>query len=169
TLLFVYATDYPETYLVAQIVQVDLAQIGVHVQLKGLTFAQQIALDYSTPPNSPNHPSLQWVSITGSPIPSGYADPLFMTGNYGNVGGYSNPAVDTLLSQAEQTYNNTLREELYWKASNIVYSSYAYYWLGNIEDFFPAQFFVFRSNVHGYYYQSAFSQLDFSTIYLTPT
>jgi len=167
TLLFVYATDYPETYLVAQIVQADLAQVGIHVELKGLTFAQQIALDYSTPASSSSHPSLQWVSITGPPIPSGYADPLFMTGNYGNLGGYSNPTVDALLLQAESTYNNTLREELYWKASNIVYNSYAYYFLGNIKDFFPAQFFVFRSNVHGYYYQSAFSQLDFSTIYLT--
>jgi peptide/nickel transport system substrate-binding protein len=167
TLTFYYATDYPETYLVAQVVQADLAGIGIQVQLKGLTFSQILGLDSSTPDSSPQHPSLQWVSITGSPIPSGYADPLFMTNNYGNLDNYSNPVVDQLLTEAQGTFNNTLRAELYNQASQIVYNSYFYYFIGNIRDFFPAQFFVFRSNVHGYYYQSAFSQLDFSTIYLT--
>lgn len=165
-LSFVYATDFPETQLVAQVVQADLAQVGITVNLKGLTFSQLIGTDYSTPGNSTAHPSLQWVSITGSPIPSGTALPLFTTGNYANIGDYSNPTVDKLLNEASTTNNLTLAASLYNQASNIVYNSYSYYWLGNIKDFFPAQFFVFAGNVRGYYYQSAFSELDFSTVYL---
>jgi len=166
-LSFVYATDFPETQSVAQVVQADLAQVGITVNLKGLTFSQLIGTDYSAAANSTAHPSLQWISITGSPIPSGTALPLFQTGNYGNVGAYSNPTVDKLLTQASTTNNATLSAMLYEQASNIVYNSYSYYFLGNIKDFYPAQFFVFSSNVHGYYYQGAFSELDFSTVYLT--
>jgi peptide/nickel transport system substrate-binding protein len=167
TLSFVYATDFPETQSCAQVVQADLAKVGIQVSLKGMTFSQLIGTDYSTPANSTAHPSLQWVSITGSPIPSGTALPLFTTGNYGNIGGFSNPTVDSLINQASTTNNATLSAKLYEQASNIVYNSYSYYFLGNIRDFFPAQFFVFSSNVKGYYYQGAFSELDFSTVYLS--
>jgi ABC-type transport system substrate-binding protein len=167
TLSFYYGTDYPESYSVGQIVQANLAAVGIKVELKGLAFGEVLSLDYSTAPTSRDHPSLQWVSLTNPPVPSAYADAVFTTGNSVNLGGYSDPTVDKLCLEADGTLNSTLRAQLYWETSNIVYNSYSYIFEGNMKDFFPAQFFVFRTNVHGYYYQSAFSGLDFSTVYLS--
>lgn len=170
TLSFYYATDYSESYQLAQVVQANLAAVGINVVLKGLANSQLVSLNYSTPPDSPDYPMLQWEIYNWFPLPSVYAEPLF-SGNpnvgFENYGAYNNTEVTNLLLQARTELNTTRRAQLYMEASNIIYNDYAVYFVGNVKDYFVQQFFVFRDNVHGYYYNSAFAQLDFSTMYLS--
>jgi peptide/nickel transport system substrate-binding protein len=170
SLSFYYATDYPESYQLAQVVQANLAAVGIHVALKGLANSQLASLDYSTSPSSPDHPALQWLTYTWFPLPSVYAEPLFSGDpnvGFNNFGGYNNTQVTNLLYQARTELDTTRRAQLYMEASNIIYNDYAFYFEGNVKNLFVEQFFAFRDNVHGYYYNSAFAQLDFSTIYLS--
>lgn len=166
---YVYPTDVSEGFILAQVIQKDLAAVGITVQLKGMTFGQQLALDFSTPLNSTAAIGIQYTTATPVPSSAAYAGFNFMSRRVGGSGNFvdcGDEVIDALIDQAGSTYDNSLRVRLYQEASRAAYNSYCFYWLGNLKNVFVGLFF-FSTKVRGYYYNSAFSMLDFSTIYLS--
>jgi ABC-type transport system substrate-binding protein len=106
---------------VAQLVQQDLAKIGLRIELRMVTFAAFVALVE----RRGESPMSEWSWRQDFPDPSNFFDPLFGTASVSDEGSqnksfYSNPQLDELLVQAHRELDNAKRMALYGKANRIV-------------------------------------------------
>jgi peptide/nickel transport system substrate-binding protein len=100
---------------IAEMVQADLAQVGVKVTIENLewaTFLEQC--------NKKDYEMfiMAWTNSLGDPDTSVYN--IFLTGGPSNRMGYSNPKVDELLVAGRKETNQTVRVEQYRKALQLI-------------------------------------------------
>jgi len=105
----------------AQLLQQDLAKIGIHIFLKMVSWAAFLAIQQraNASPMSQGNWTLDY------PDPSSIFDPLFTTaaiapeGSY-NTAFYSSPRLDDLVSRAHLEMDETARKALYREANALV-------------------------------------------------
>jgi len=163
---FVWATDYPEGQPMGQIIQSELSQIGLTVTLTSTSFANEINL-FALPNNSTQAPNMGWLSCTWLPVPSACPSILIPGNAPINWAHFNDTQVNTLWNEALFQLNTTLRQQEYNQIAQIEYTNVTWLWIGQYLDAFPAFPILFANDVHGLYYNSAFSEVDFSTVYLT--
>lgn len=163
---FVWATDYPEGMPMGQIIQSELSQIGLTVTLTSTSFANEINL-FALPSNSTQAPNMGWLSCTWLPVPTACPSILIPSNAPINWPHFNSSEVDALWNQAKFQLNTTLRQQEYDQIAQIEYGNVTWLWVGQYLDAFPAFPILFSNNVQGLYYNSAFSEVDFSTVYLT--
>ncbi len=159
-----YARD-ASVALIAQEIQQDLANIGIDVNLLGVSFSTYINIALSTP-TDPKVPEMGWTEwYPDYASPDDYVLP-FTNPNFPPVGWnpayYSNPTITELSAKAPYETDSTARAQIYHQITQIMYDDAPYAWLGQF-----AGYYVYRENLHGIYYNQILAGFDFSTMYLT--
>jgi peptide/nickel transport system substrate-binding protein len=111
--------DFGNVKPIAQVLQANLADIGVRVELREVPLGTLVqAVTAGTAPFFP------WVATPTYADPDAVLYPKFASDApkdaSGNVGRYSNPTVDRLLNQARSTTNNAVRGRAYRRVQEIV-------------------------------------------------
>jgi len=163
---YLYYSRDASVALIAQQVQQDLANIGINVNLLGVSFATYIDKILSGPEGVPEMGWTEWYADYISPddfvIP--FANPDFPPVGW-NPAYYSNDRVTELYQKAPYVLDANERAAMYKEITTIMYEDAPYAWLGQFTGYY-----VYRSNVHGIYNNVILSSgvgLDYSTIYLT--
>jgi peptide/nickel transport system substrate-binding protein len=137
----------------AQLLQANLADIGVDLQIESVTFPQymdllksvdtspDIGLIYAFPSN-PDPNAVLFINYDSQFVGAGY--------NWGN---YSNPEVDALVREAQGLSDQAARCELYVKAQQLIADDFVAY---NIS--LPKHVVVTAPNVTGWAYNAAHHQ-----------
>jgi len=166
SITYLYYSRDASVALIAQEIQQDLANIGINVNLLGVSFATYIDKCLSGPENVPEMGWTEWYADYISPddfvIP--FANPDFPPVGW-NPAYYSNPRVTELYQKAPYLADANERAAMYKEITKIMYEDAPYAWLGQFKGYY-----VYRSNVHGIYNNVILSSgvgLDYSTIYLT--
>ncbi len=163
---YLYYSRDASVALIAQEIQQDLANIGINVDLLGVSFSTYIDKILSGPENVPEMGWTEWYADYVSPddfvIP--FANPDFPPIGW-NPAYYSNPRVTELYQKAPYLTDADARVAMYKEITTTMYEDVPYAWLGQFKGYY-----VYRSNVHGVYNNVILSSgvgLDYSTIYLT--
>jgi peptide/nickel transport system substrate-binding protein len=166
TITYMYYSRDASVALIAQEVQQDLSNIGINVNLLGVSFATYVDKALAGPKGVPEMGWTEWYMDYLSPddyvIP--FANPDFPPVGW-NPAYYSNPNVTELYSKAPYVLDANQRAAMYRQITQIMYEDAPYAWLGQF-----TSYQVFRTNVHGIYNNvilSPANSLDYSTIYLT--
>jgi ABC-type transport system substrate-binding protein len=119
---FLYPNTIPDSDRESASMQQDFKQVGVTLNLKGLSFATFLDLT-----GKPNTVALSWIGwIQDFPDPSDFIDPILscasasVTANGTNSPFYCNPAVDQLADKARGDTNSTERLSLYRQIQDII-------------------------------------------------
>jgi peptide/nickel transport system substrate-binding protein len=168
TVTYLYYSRDASVALIAQEIQQDLANIGINVNLLGISFSTYIDKILSDPKTVPEMGWTEWYADYISPddfvVP--FANPDFPPIGW-NPAYYSNPKVTELYKKAPYLTDPNQRVAMYKEITKIMYDDAPYAWLGQFKGYY-----VYRSNVHGIYNNVILSSgvgLDYSTIYLTAT
>ncbi len=117
--------EYPETVQAAQVIQAQLAEVGVEVGIEQEAFAtwldRQAAGDYDAF-------LLGWL---GNLDPFGFYHAQHLCEGTSNFQGYCNPEVDTLLNQAAAETDQDARKALYDQAAELIVDDVSYLYLYN--------------------------------------
>ena len=108
---------YPE---IAQIVQSQLAAVGVHLSLNQVSGNALLSLEAAAQKGG-GHLQLDgddWYQV--QPTPADEVNALYTTGASSNYNRYSNPQVDTLAAQARATFSETARNKLYAQIQQLI-------------------------------------------------
>jgi len=172
TLVFLYTTDRPPSTEVAQVIQSDLANIGMKVTLKGVTTDVSVStLDSMRNPADPHHPDFMYGTWQWFPDPWAFADwflgPLDVGAS--NMAWYNNTQVENLLTRADATTDPALRAQLLQNASAIAYNEYPYVWIAQYQNALLQGVPVTNVSVQGYYVTLESLGLDFSSLYIVPS
>lgn len=115
TITYSYNTENPGHAAIAELVQADLAEIGVTVELSGSEWATYLDIlgagNYQIG-------RLGWQA--DYPIMDNFLYPLFKTGSADNYSKYSNSEVDSLLDEARKTADTDERVAMYQQVEQIV-------------------------------------------------
>lgn len=132
-------TQYEESVRAAQVIQANLAQIGVRASIRTLEWAEwleeQGAGNYDT----------YICSWNGNVDPDDFYRAQHGTDEVFNFTGYSNPSVDELLEQGLNTDDVEARREIYEQVNRQIVDDAPYVYLYN-----PLEINVYRTNVQGY-------------------
>ena len=172
TLLFVYPSDTPPATQVAEVVQANLAEIGLKVTLQGMTSGvMTTTLDSDKNPADPHHADLMYSTWAWFPDPWAFADWFIGPLDYGasNMAWYNNTQAQNLVNKADATTDPTLRAQLLENASAIAYNDYPYVWLSQQKNALVQGVPVTSINVQGYRNPPTLQMLgvEFSNLYLT--
>ncbi len=166
TITYMYFSRDASVALIAQEVQQDLSNIGININLLGVSIATDMDKVFSGPNNVPEMGWTEWYA--DYPSPDDFVIP-FTNAQFPPVGWnpayYSNPRVVELYSKAPYVTDAAQRIAMYNEITRILIDDAPYAWLGQF-----TSYYVFRTNVHGIYNNVVLSpglSLDFSTIYLT--
>jgi ABC-type transport system substrate-binding protein len=105
---------------IAQIVQAQLAGVGVRLSLNQVSSNALVSLEEAAAKGG-SHLQLDadnWYEV--QPTPADEVDALYTTGASSNYNSYSNTEVDRLAAQARQTFDETARNKLYAQIQQIV-------------------------------------------------
>jgi peptide/nickel transport system substrate-binding protein len=166
SLTFMYLTGDTSIALEAQEIQQDLSNIGIEVNLLGVSMGTYMNTPYGDP-TDPKMPELGWTGwYPDYAAPDDYvipfANPDFPPTGF-NPSYYSNPRVTELMFSAPYELDTAKRIAMYHEITQIMYDDVAYAWMCQFKGYY-----VFRDNVHGIYYNPMLGGHDYSTIYLTP-
>ena len=166
TISYLYYSRDASVALIAQEIQQDLANIGINVNLLGVSFTTYLNKILAGPKDVPEMGWTEWYADYLSPddfvVP--FANPDFPPVGW-NPAYYSNPKVTQLYQDAPYNPDAAARLQMYHSITQIMYDDAPYAWLGQF-----TSYQVFRSNVHGIYNNVILgpgNSLDYSTIYLT--
>ena len=168
TVTYLYYSRDASVALIAQEIQQDLANIGINVNLLGVSFSTYIDKILSDPKTVPEMGWTEWYADYISPddFVTPFANPNFPPVGW-NPAYYSNPKVTELYQKAPYLTDANQRVAMYKEITQIMYDDAPYAWLGQFKGYY-----VYSSNVHGIYNNVILSSgvgLDYSTIYLTAT
>ncbi len=162
----VASTDTPPSPEVDQVVQANLAQIGIKVQIKSMTYSTMAT--FLTNPTNASYPDMPYDGWNWFPDPWAFANwfvgPLAF--GPGNFAWYNNTSVMTLLKQADATTNPQQRAAIYQQIDRIVYNDAPYIWIAQVQNSFPTGVPIVNINVRGYAANLGFWESDFSTLYI---
>ena len=105
---------------IAQIVQSQLAAVGVHLSLNQVSGNALLSLEAAAQKGG-GHLQLDgddWYEV--QPTPADEVNALYTTGASSNYNSYSNPQVDALAAQARKTFDETTRNKLYAQIQQII-------------------------------------------------
>jgi ABC-type transport system substrate-binding protein len=105
---------------VAQIVQQQLAAVGVHLTLNQVSSNALLSLEEAETKGG-GHLQMStddWYQI--QPTPADEVDSLYVTKASQNLNGYTNPQVDKLAAQARRTFDTVARNKLYAQIQQLV-------------------------------------------------
>jgi peptide/nickel transport system substrate-binding protein len=166
TISYLYYSRDASVALIAQEVQQDLANIGINVNLLGVSFSTYIDKILAGPKGVPEMGWTEWYADYLSPddfvVP--FANPDFPPVGW-NPAYYSDSKITQLYQDAPYNPDAAARLQMYHSITQIMYDAAPYAWLGQF-----TSYQVFRSNVHGIYNNVILgpgNSLDYSTIYLT--
>ena len=131
--------QYPESVRIAQILQAQLAPLGIKANIRTLEWAQW--LDEEGKGNYDLY-VLSWNAMID---PDEYYYAQQRTGEGFNFTGYSNPAVDKLLDTARVATSDAQRKPLYTQINKMVVDDAPYIYLYN-----PSNVNAYSTKVHGY-------------------
>ncbi len=132
-------SDYPETSTAAQIIEANLAEIGITMNIRTPDFATW--LDEQ---NTGNFDMLM-MSWIGNIDPDDFYYAQHHSGGGSNAQGYSNPEVDALLDQGRTETDEATRKDLYAQAATMIADDASYIYLYN-----PAVIQAWGPAVQGY-------------------
>jgi len=132
-------TQYPESVRGAQVIQQELAQVGIKVTIKNLEWAQWLQEE-----GKGNYDTYV-CSWNGLVDPDDYFYAQQKTGEVFNFTGYSNPKVDQLLTEGRKTQGFDARKAIYKQVNKMVVDDAPYIYMYN-----PANINAYRSYVKGY-------------------
>ncbi len=164
-----YGTDRPPAPQAVQVIQANLADIGITVTLKGVTTDQRFTIQASVNGTDPAFPELVFNTWEWFPDPwafgnwfVGHLDP---TGD-SNSAWYDNSTVNSLLTQADAAVSLAQRAAFYQNVSSIVYQAVPYVWLAQFQNAFLQGVPLSSINVRGFVPNLQFGQSDFSILFL---
>ena len=168
TISYLYYSRDASVALIAQEIQQDLANIGINVNLLGVSFSTYINKILAGPKDVPEMGWTEWYMDYLSPddfvVP--FANPGFPPVGW-DPAYYSNANITQLYNNAPYNPDAAARLQMYHSITQIMNQDAPYAWLGQF-----TSYQVFRSNVHGIYNNVILgpaNSLDYSTIYLTAT
>ncbi|MGI8747858.1 MAG: ABC transporter substrate-binding protein, partial [Deinococcus sp.] len=148
-------TQYPESVRIAQILQAQLAQIGVKATIRTLEWAQW--LDEEGKGNYDMY-VLNWNALVD---PNDYYFAQHRTGQNFNFTGYSNPALDKLLDAGRTATSVPQRQGIYAKVNKLIVDDAPYIYLFN-----PLNVNAYSTKVKGYAAR-ADQAINFTTTWLS--
>lgn len=131
--------QYAESVRIAQILQAQLAPLGIKANIRTLEWAQWLE------EQGKGNYDLYVLSWNAMIDPDEYFYAQQRTGEGFNFTGYSNPALDKLLDQARVSTSDVQRKTLYSQINKIVVDDAPYIYLYN-----PANVNAYSTKVHGY-------------------
>lgn len=132
-------TQYEESIRVAQVLQAELAQVGINATIRTLEWAEWLEEE-----GSGNYDTYI-CSWNGNVDPDDFFYAQHKTGEVFNFTGYSNPTVDELLEEGRQTSDPEERRGIYEQINRTVVDDAPYIYLYN-----PLEINVYRPYVEGY-------------------
>jgi peptide/nickel transport system substrate-binding protein len=126
-----YATDIPT----AQVMQAQLAEIGINLEIRQMDFASLLANQ------TKGDFDLSLSFNTHRPDPDTYLGPDY-TGASANIGHYSNPDFDALLDQGRASFDIPTRQGIYHDAQKLFTSEVPILFTFVIKNYEPAQPYV---------------------------
>jgi len=132
-------TQYEESIRVAQVVQANLAEIGIRATIRTLEWAEWLEEE-----GSGNYDTYI-CSWNGNVDPDDFFGAQHGTGEVFNFTGYSNETVDELLDEGKNTDDFETRRGIYEQINQQVVDDAPYVYLYN-----PLEINVYRTNVMGY-------------------
>jgi peptide/nickel transport system substrate-binding protein len=105
---------------IAQIVQGQLAEVGVRLSLNQVSSNALLSLEESaqTGGSRLQLDTDDWYEV--QPTPADEVDGLYVTGASSNYNSYSNPQVDALAAEARKSFDETARNKLYAQIQRII-------------------------------------------------
>ncbi|GHF42748.1 peptide/nickel transport system substrate-binding protein [Deinococcus metalli] len=131
--------QYPESVRIAQILQAQLAPLGIKANIRTLEWAQWLEEE------GKGNYDLYVLSWNAMIDPDEYYYAQQRTGEGFNFTGYSNPAVDKLLDTARVATSDAQRKPLYTQINKLVVDDAPYIYLYN-----PSNVNAYSTKVHGY-------------------
>jgi peptide/nickel transport system substrate-binding protein len=149
----------------AELLQSALATLGIKLNISELTYAA-IVSSWADPATTPD--------LTGFFTYPSYPDPdAFLYSMYdskffppagNNPGRYSNPDVDKLILQGQETSDPTMRAQIYGQIQDLIIADSPDIFVGN-----PGYLIAYRSRVQNYIYNPAFHDtIQFHELRLKP-
>ncbi len=132
-------TQVPATIRAAQVIQADLAQIGITAEINTLEWAEWLQEQ-----GDGNYDTFV-CSWNGLVDPNDFFYAQHHTGEVFNFTGYSNPSVDELLDEARLIGDFDARYELYEQVNQMIVDDAAYIYMYN-----PLQIHAYKPYVHGF-------------------
>lgn len=132
-------TQYEESIRAAQVIQANLAQLGVDATIRTLEWAEWLAEE-----GAGNYDTYvcSWNALVD---PDDYYYAQHHTGEVFNFTGYSNPTVDELLEQGRRTQDFQARYDIYERINQIIVDEAPYIYLYN-----PLNINAYKPYVKGY-------------------
>jgi peptide/nickel transport system substrate-binding protein len=139
TQLVLSAPSDPLIRKIDQLVQEQLAEVGLKVRLEPVALSEWYARVVQ---RAINFTPQRW---TQRADPDGLLYILFDSKGFANSTGYSNPEVDKLLEEARQTFDTTRRKVLYAEAIRYIQEDLPY-----VSLYFAAEYAAINKDVHGF-------------------
>lgn len=139
----------------AEIIQADLAQIGVTANI--------VAEDWSIylPKVLQHEFTVTLLGESGQSDPDDFLYNVFYTDNGGNLGNFSDATLDELLDRGRQASDVNERRAIYQEAQELIFELAPHVFL-----FHSAQYEAIRPNVHGFEHYPNTSYISFSRTWL---
>ncbi|MEM3794750.1 MAG: ABC transporter substrate-binding protein [Thermoprotei archaeon] len=167
TINFVYPTS-AYLSLVAEILQQDLAQVGIKLQPQQVSFDTWLSLS-ETPGNNTNAPLLTYGSWTYYPDFSAYE--FIVDQQLGAFFFLNNQTINTLILESNTQLNQTLRAEEISLITLYVKQNAAVIWLGQDVDLYDTGGgfgpVIWNKCLSGMWYNTAFNGIPFNSVYYT--
>ena len=132
-------STYEDSVREAQVVQQNLADVGINVTITTPEFAEWLDREGSGDFNSFN---LSWIALTDA---NDYFYAQHRTGEIFNFTGYSNPEFDKLVDEGRQTSDFQARYDIYQQANKILVDDAPYVYF-----YSPLGLRAYQSYVMGY-------------------
>ena len=173
-LTMIVPNNRPPAVEVAQVIQQNLADVGIQVTLKEVAAAQRNQIIANTDPTDPAYPNLLYMTLAGPPDPDQWLP--YIVGPSGRGGGvfnsaqYKDATVDSLIAQQSLTADLQQRAALVEQVTGIVYQAEPYYWIAQFNNAYLVGVPISSVKVGGFVVNPLFvgdSCYDFSTLFLT--
>ncbi len=132
-------TEVPATIRAAQVIQADLAAIGIQAEINTLEWAEWLQEQ-----GDGNYETFV-CSWNGLVDPDDYFYAQHHTGEVFNFTGYSNPSVDELLDEGRTISDFDARYDIYEQVNQMIVDDAPYIYLYN-----PLQIHAYKPYVHGF-------------------
>lgn len=132
-------TELEETMRMAQVIQADLAAVGIRATIRALEWAEWLQ------EQGDGNYDTYVCSWNGLVDPDDFFYAQHRTGQVFNFTGYSNPTVDELLDAGRRTADTEARREIYAEVNRIIVDEAPYIYIFN-----PMNIQAYRPNVRGY-------------------
>jgi len=163
TVKFYYQTASATWTKASEIIQANLADIGIPVQLQGVSHPTYESL-LGLGPTNPSYPQMAIYELIPDYIsPDDYGYPLANIANQGIAGdfaNYNNTLVNQMTSQAKYTLDPAQQQRLWDQTTQILYNDAPYAWIGQLDGYI-----AYTNNLRGVVWNPIFGFSGGGTLY----